>query len=66
MRRHLEKKYRIDFDKGLSAEQRAVAWAFEKMAMDNFYWALVDARWVDEENFAAVFWISLQTSDLRE
>jgi glutathione S-transferase len=66
IRRHLEKKYRIDFDKGLSAEQRAVAWAFEKMAEDNLYWALVDARWVDEENLAAVFWISLQRSDLRE
>jgi glutathione S-transferase len=52
IRWHLENKYRIDFDKGLSAEQRAIAWAFEKMAEDNLYWALVDARWVDEENFA--------------
>lgn len=52
IRGHLENKYRIDLDKGLSAEQRAIAWAFEKMAEDNLYWALVDARWVDEENFA--------------
>jgi glutathione S-transferase len=52
IRWHLENKYRIDFDKGLSAEQRAIAWAFEKMAEDNLYWALVDARWFDEENFA--------------
>ena len=52
IRWHLENKYRIDFDKGLSAEQRAIAWAFEKMAEDNLYWALVDARWFDEGNFA--------------
>ncbi len=52
IRWHLENKYCIDFDKGLSAEQRAIAWAFEKMAEDNLYWALVDARWFDEANFA--------------
>ena len=52
IRWHLENKYKIDFDKGLSTEQRAIAWAFEKMAEDNLYWALVDARWFDEENFA--------------
>ena len=52
IRWHLENKYRIDFEKGLSPEQRAVAWAFEKMAEDNLYWALVDARWVDDANFA--------------
>jgi len=54
IRWHLENKYRIDFEKGLSPEQRAVAWAFEKMAEDNLYWALVDARWVDDANFAKV------------
>ena len=39
IRWHLEKKYGIDFDQGLSAEQLAIAWAFEKMAEDNLYWA---------------------------
>jgi glutathione S-transferase len=52
IRWHLENKYRMDFDKGLLAEQRAIAWAFEKMAEDNLYWALVDARWIDDVNFA--------------
>src|SRR5215468_4326977 len=52
IRWHLENKYRIDFEKGLSPEQRAIAWAFEKMMEDNLYWALVDARWFDEANFA--------------
>jgi len=52
IRWHLENKYRIDFDKELSAEQRAIAWAFEKMAEDNLDWTLVDARFFDEANFA--------------
>jgi glutathione S-transferase len=52
IRWHLENKYHIDFETGLSAEQRAIGWAFEKMAEDNLYWALVDARWFDEPNFA--------------
>jgi glutathione S-transferase len=52
IRWHLEKRHGIDFDRGLSAEQRAIAWAFEKMAEDNLYWVGVDARWNDDENFA--------------
>jgi glutathione S-transferase len=52
IRWHLEKKYRVDLDRGLSAADRAVAWAFEKMAEDHFYWAIVDARWTDDANFA--------------
>src|SRR5215212_2687188 len=51
IRWHLEKKYSIDFDQGLTAEQLAVAWAFEKMAEDNLYWASVYFRWMIEANF---------------
>jgi glutathione S-transferase len=52
IRWYLENKYHCDFDKGLSAEERAIAWAFEKMVEDNLYWAFVHARWIDEVNFA--------------
>ena len=52
IRWHIEKKYRFDFDRGLGAEQRAIAWAFEKMAEDNLYWAALDARWMDDANFS--------------
>jgi len=52
IRWHLERKYGIDLDRGLSAEQRAIGWAFEKMAEDQLYWALVHTRWVDDANFA--------------
>ena len=51
IRWHLETKYGVDFDRGLSAEQRATAWAFEKMTEDHLYWAVVDARWLDDSNF---------------
>jgi len=51
IRWHLEKKYNIDFDRGLDPEQRAVSWAFEKMLEDNLYWAIVHDRWMDDANF---------------
>jgi glutathione S-transferase len=51
IRWHIEKKYGFDFDGGLSAEQRGVAWAFEKMAEDNFYWTMVESRWLNDDNF---------------
>lgn len=52
IRWHIERKYGFDFDRGLDREQRAVAMAFEKMAEEHIYWALVDARWMDDANFA--------------
>jgi glutathione S-transferase len=51
IRWHLETKHRIAFDGALTSEQRAIAWAFEKLAEDQFYWALLDSRWNDEGNF---------------
>src|SRR4029079_7587281 len=48
----VERKYNIDFDRGLSAEQRSIAWAFEKMMEDHIYWLVVHARWMDDLNFA--------------
>jgi glutathione S-transferase len=51
IRTHLERKYSIDFDAGLSAEQRAIGWAIEKMCEDHLYFALLDLRWRDRRNF---------------
>jgi glutathione S-transferase len=51
IRWHLEKKYRLDFDLGLNATQRATAWAFEKMAEDQLYWILLHERWMIDGNF---------------
>ena len=52
IRYHIEKKYGFDFDAGLGPEQRACAWAVEKMCEEHLYWALVAERWCVEKNFA--------------
>jgi glutathione S-transferase len=52
IRAHIESKYGFDFDAGLNRQERAQAWAFERMIEHHVYWALVGARWVDPENFA--------------
>jgi glutathione S-transferase len=53
IRFHLEDRYGLDFDAGLSPAERAVAWSIEKMCEDHFYWLLVFERWMDDRNFAA-------------
>jgi glutathione S-transferase len=51
IRWHLETKHGIDFDRGLTREHKAVAWAFEKMAEESLYWVIVESRWLDDGNF---------------
>jgi glutathione S-transferase len=51
IRWHIEKKYGFDFDSGLSAQERGVAWAVEKLMEDNLYWITIRWRWLDDENF---------------
>jgi glutathione S-transferase len=52
IRAHVEGKYGFDFDAPFTLQQRAQAWAFERMIEHHLYWALVGARWVDPVNFA--------------
>lgn len=51
IRMHLEDTRRIDFDAGLSPEQRGIAWAVEKMLEDHLYWAMIDSRWTRDADF---------------
>jgi glutathione S-transferase len=51
IRLHLERKYRVDFDRGLTSAQKGTAWAVEKMLEDHLYWIIVNARWLNDENF---------------
>jgi glutathione S-transferase len=51
MRLHIEQKHGIDFDRGLSAREKGIAWATEKMLEDHLYWVLVYWRWMKDENF---------------
>ncbi len=52
IRFHLEKKYGLDLDHGLSDAQRASAWAAERLAEDQLYWGMVHSRWALDANFA--------------
>lgn len=52
IRAHVERKYGVDFDDGLDLAERAQAWAIERMLENHIYLALVNARWLDDENFA--------------
>lgn len=52
IRFHLEAKYGIDFDKGLTEAQRGIGWAVEKMLEDQVYWIAVHERWLNDDNFA--------------
>ncbi len=51
IRWHLEAAHGIDFDPGLSDEQKASGWLIEKALEDNLYWAIVHERWAVDENF---------------
>lgn len=51
IRWHLESRHGIDFDRGFTAEQKAIGWAAEKMCENELYWASVDNRWMNTSNF---------------
>lgn len=51
IRFHLEDKYGIDFDAGLSPAERGAAWALEKLCEDHLYWIEVKNRWMENANF---------------
>ena len=51
IRLHLEKAHGVNFDGTLSAEEKAIAHAFQTMCEEHLYWAIVDARWMNKANF---------------
>jgi glutathione S-transferase len=51
IRDHIERKYGLDLDAGLTPQQRSQAWMIERMLEDHIYWAIVHARWGDDANF---------------
>jgi|SRR5208337_3458348 len=53
IRLHIEKTYGFDFDRGLSAAEKATGWALERMCEEHLYWLIVDVRWLDDANFRA-------------
>lgn len=49
---YLEGELGIDGNAGLSAEQRAVALALQRMLEENLYWAMVYDRWMVDANWS--------------
>lgn len=52
IRFHLEKTRGVDFDAGLTHEQRAQSWAIEKFCEDRLLSFIAFHRWTDDANFA--------------
>lgn len=51
IRLHFEKKLGIDLDEGLDDEQRATAWAFERMLESELTPIVAHERWLEGDNF---------------
>jgi glutathione S-transferase len=56
IRLYLEQKHGIDFDRGLSARDRGIGWAAEKMLEDHLYWIMIYWRWLNEQPAASKRW----------
>jgi glutathione S-transferase len=51
IRAHIEARYGVDLDHGLSRAERAQAWAVERMIENHLGWCMVHARWLLKDNF---------------
>lgn len=68
IRAHLEGKYGIDLDAGLTLEQRAQAWAFERMVENQLGWTSAHFRFLKPENFekGPAHWFDQVPEPMRE
>ena len=51
IRAHIEAKYGLDLDHGLSRAERAQAWTIERMVENHLGWCMVHSRWLLKANF---------------
>jgi glutathione S-transferase len=51
IRAHLEAKYAVDLDAGLSEVRRAEAWTVERMLENHLGWCMIHSRWLLKPNF---------------
>lgn len=54
IRWHIERKYEVDFDQGLSPAERAQAHAFARLLEERTYWVVVYSRWLTEPNWSTL------------
>jgi glutathione S-transferase len=48
---YLKQKYGDPLDAGLSAQERALSTAFNRLFEENLYWAVVQTRWAQEDGW---------------
>ena len=48
---HLKAAHGVDLDAHLTAHQKSLGWALERMLEDHLYWAIIHARWAIDANF---------------
>jgi len=51
IRAHIETRYGVDLDAGLTPAERAQAWAIERMIENHLGWCMIHARWLLKDNF---------------
>jgi glutathione S-transferase len=51
IQRHIENKYNINLNPGLSEDDKALGFAFSKMTEEFFYWSLLHERWFIDSNW---------------
>ncbi|MGB0960993.1 MAG: glutathione S-transferase family protein, partial [Halocynthiibacter sp.] len=54
IRTHLETRYHVDFDDGLSDRDRAISRAVIRMTEENIYFGLMADRWKEDENWVYI------------
>ncbi|WP_304170636.1 glutathione S-transferase family protein [Phenylobacterium aquaticum] len=68
IRGHIEARYGVDLDAGLTPAERAQAWAFERMIENQLGWAIAWFRFMDPANFAKgpAHWFDRAPEAMRE
>lgn len=68
IRGHIEARYGVDLDAGLTAAERAQAWAYERMIENQLGWASAWFRFMDPANFdkGPAHWFDQAPEAMRE
>lgn len=51
---YLETKYGVNLDAELTAEQKAVSLAFDRLFAEHLYWPLLYSRWIEDSGWAQI------------
>ena len=54
IRRHLESKHGVDFDRVLGKKDLALSHAFTRLCEERLYWVMLYSRWMDDANWEII------------